>query len=307
MGLTYTRHTGSAWLPVEEGKVGNGLKTAFLLGALTGLLVALGYLIGGTSLAILALVFAGFMNFFAYWFSDKMALAMAGAKEVSEAEAPQLHAIVADVARRAGVPKPKVAIIQNESPNAFATGRNPQHAVVAATTGIMRILDERELRAVLGHEMGHVKNRDILTSSIAATIAGAISFIGQMLMWSTLMGGGRDREGGGNILFAFIASMFAGLAASLLQLALSRTREFAADKSGAEYTHDPLALASALEKIAGGVQMRPMQQTAGTQAVSSLYIMHPFRLEGGLSSLFSTHPPTEERIRRLRQMAGYQR
>jgi heat shock protein HtpX len=287
--------------------MGNGIKTVFLLGALTGLLVALGYIIGGPSMAVIALIFAGVMNFFAYWFSDKMALRMAGAREVSQADAPELYALVADVARRANVPMPKVAIIENESPNAFATGRNPDNAVVAVTTGIMRILNERELRAVLGHEIGHVKNRDILTSSIAATIAGAISFIGNMLMWSTIFTGGRDREGGANILFALLASIFSGIAATLLQMALSRTREFAADKSGAEYTHDPLALADALAKLHNGVQMRPMPQTAGTQAVSSLYIVHPFRMEGGLSSLFSTHPPAEERIRRLRQMAGYQR
>jgi heat shock protein HtpX len=168
----------------------------------------------------------------------------------------------------------------------------------------MRILDRRELRAVIGHEMGHVKNRDILTSSIAATIAGAISYIQTMLMWGSLLGGGRDREGG-NVMMAFLASIVAAFAAVLLQMALSRTREFAADRSGAEYTRDPEALASALAKLHNGVQVRPMPQTAGAEATSSLYIVHPFRAGGGLSNLFSTHPPVEERIRRLRKLAGY--
>ncbi len=282
----------------------NALKTTLLLGALTGLLVGLGYLIGGPNLALMALIFAGVMNFFAYWFSDRLALSMAGAREVSPQEEPRLHAIVADVARLAGVPKPRVFVVQNESPNAFATGRDPKHAVVAATTGIMRLLDERELRAVIGHEIGHVRNRDILTSSIAATIAGAISYLQTMLLWGAMFGGGRNREGG-NVMVAVLASVVAAFAAVLLQMAISRSREFAADRSGAEYTHDPESLASALAKLHNGVQTRPMAQTAGTQATSSLYIVHPFRAEGGLSSLFSTHPPIEERIRRLRRLAGY--
>ena len=283
----------------------SGLKTAILLGGLTGLLVGLGYMIGGSGMAIMALIFAGVMNFVAYWFSDKLALRMAGAKEVSSAEEPRLHAMVEEVAILAGVPKPKVFVIENESPNAFATGRNPEHAVVAVTTGIRRILTDRELRAVIGHEIGHVKNRDILTSSIAATIAGAISYIQTMLMWGSLLGGGdRDRNGGG-IILAFVASIVAAIAAGILQMAISRTREYAADKSGAEYTHDPESLATALAKLHNGVQMRPMEQKAGTEATSSLYIVHPFRGGGGLSTLFSTHPPVEERIKRLRRMAGY--
>jgi heat shock protein HtpX len=195
-----------------------------------------------------------------------------------------------------------VYIVQNESPNAFATGRNPQHAVVAVTTGIQRILTDRELRAVIGHEIGHVKNRDILIGTVAATIAGAISYIQTMLIWGSLFGGGRDRNGG---FMAIIAAMVAALAAAMLQMAVSRTREFQADKSGAEYVHDPESLASALAKLHNGVQVRPMPQSAGAEATSSLYIMYPFRMEGGLSSLFSTHPPVEERIKRLRQMAGY--
>lgn len=279
----------------------SALRTAILLGALSGLLVGLCYLIGGPGFAIIGLIFAGLMNFGMYWFSDKLALRMAGAKEVTPQEEPQLHALVEEVAMLAGVPKPKVFVVQNESPNAFATGRDPNHAVVAVTTGIQRILDRRELKAVIGHEMGHVKNRDILISTIAATVAGAISYIQTMLIWGSIFGG-RDRNGG---FFAIIAAVVAAIAAGMLQMAVSRTREFAADKSGAEYVGDPEALASALAKLHNGVQVRPMQQNAGAEATSSLYIVHPFRMEGGLSSLFATHPPVEERIRRLRQMAGY--
>jgi heat shock protein HtpX len=287
----------------------SALKTALLLGALTGLLVGLGYVLGGPSLALIALILAAVMNFGAYWFSDKLALSMAGAHEVTQAQEPRLHAIVEEVAQLAGVPKPRVYVVQNESPNAFATGRNPQHAVVAVTTGIQRILTDRELRAVIGHEIGHVKNRDILTSSIAATMAGAISYIQTMLMWGALFGGGfggNSRDRNGNVMMAFLASIVAAFAAVILQMALSRTREFAADKSGAEYVHDPEALASALSKLQTGVQMRPMAEKAGTKATASLYIVHPFSAAaGGFGNLFSTHPPVEDRIRRLRRMAGY--
>ena len=287
----------------------NALKTAILLGALTGLLVGLGYFIGistsigGPVMAFIALGVAGVMNFFAYWFSDKLALRMAGASEVSREQEPKLHAMVDEVAELAGVPKPKVFVIENESPNAFATGRNPQHAVVAVTTGIRRILTDRELRAVIGHEIGHVKNRDILTSSIAATIAGAISMIQTMVLWAAILGGGR--RGGYGIIIVFVASAVAAVAAGLLHMALSRTREYAADKSGAEYVRDPESLASALGKLHNGVQVRPMEQNARSEATSSLYIVHPFAGQSGLANLFSTHPPVEERIRRLRRMAGY--
>ena len=279
----------------------SALRTAILLGALSGLLIGLCYIIGGPGFAIFGLVLAGIFNFGAYWFSDKLALRMAGAKEVSSQDEPQLHALVEEVAILAGLPKPKVFVVQNESPNAFATGRDPKHAVVAVTTGIQRILDRRELKAVIGHEMGHVKNRDILISTIAATVAGAISYIQTMLIWGSIFGG-RDRNGG---FIAIIAAVVAALAAAMLQMAVSRTREFAADKSGAEYVGDPEALASALAKLHNGVQVRPMEQTAGAEATSSLYIVHPFRMQGGIGALFATHPPVEERIRRLRQMAGY--
>ncbi len=278
----------------------NFIKTTALLALLTGILVVIGGLVGGISGAILFLVLAGAMNFFAYWFSDKMALKMAGAHEVSEAEEPHLHAIVREVANLSGMPMPRVYVVQTDSPNAFATGRNPDHAVVAVTTGIRRILTDRELRGVLGHEMGHVKNRDILTSSIVATVAGAISMIAQVLMFSTMFGGrGRDQ----NPLLTLVAILIAPIAATMIQLGISRQREYAADKTGAQVTHDPEALADALEKLERGVASRPMQDTPAQEAVSALYIVKPFGAMGGMSGLFSTHPPLEERIRRLRNMA----
>jgi heat shock protein HtpX len=278
----------------------NFIKTTALLATLTAILVVIGGLVGGTGGALLFLILAGAMNFFAYWFSDKMALKMAGAKEVSEAEEPHLHAIVREVAQLSRMPMPRVYVVQNSSPNAFATGRNPEHAVVAVTTGIRSILTDRELRGVLGHEMGHVKNRDILTSSIVATVAGAISMIAQVLMFSQMFGGGRDENR--NPLLMLGAIIIAPIAASMIQLGISRQREYAADKSGAEVTADPEALASALEKLQRGVAMRPMAETPAQQSVSALYIVKPFSATGGMSNLFSTHPPLEERIRRLRAM-----
>ena len=278
----------------------NVLKTTVLLAALTGLLVAVGGLIGGTGGMIMFLVLAGAMNFFAYWFSDKMALRMAGAHEVTEAQEPHLYAMVREVAQLSKMPMPRVFVIQNESPNAFATGRNPEHAVVAVTTGIRRILTDRELRGVLGHEMGHVKNRDILTSSIVATIAGAISLIAQMLMFSSLFGG---RDENRNPLMTLVVILIAPLAATLIQLGISRQREYAADETGADVTGDPEALASALEKLQRGVAMRPMEETPVQEAVSALYIVKPFGGGQGMANLFSTHPPLEERIRRLRALA----
>lgn len=276
----------------------NTLKTTVLLASLTGLLVLVGQLVGGTSGALFFLIFAGIMNFVAYWFSDKFALAVAGAKEIDESQDPHLYSMVREVANLANMPMPRVYIIPSESPNAFATGRNPKNAAVAVTTGIRRLLTDRELRGVLGHEMGHVKNRDILTSSIVATIAGAIQMIAQVIMFSSLFGG-RDNR---NPLLMLVAVLIAPIAASLIQLGISRTREFAADHTGAEITHDPEALASALEKLQRGVQYAPMEPTPTQEAVSALYIVKPFAGEG-LANLFSTHPPIEERVRRLRNMA----
>jgi len=277
----------------------NLIKTTFLLATLTGLLVVIGGLIGGPTGLVIALVFAGVMNFVAYWFSDKFALKMAGAHEIKESDDPRLFAMVRDVAELSRMPMPRVFVVQTDSPNAFATGRNPQHAVVAVTTGIQRILTERELRAVLGHEMGHVKNRDILTSSIVATVAGAISMIAQMLMWSSILGGRRDNQ---NIFVTLGIALLAPIAASMIQMGISRQREFAADQTGAEVTRDPESLASALEKLQRGVQQRPMEETPAQESVSALYIVKPFAMNSGMSKLFSTHPPLEERIARLRAM-----
>ncbi len=276
----------------------NFLKTTLLLATLTGLLVAIGGLIGGVGGALVFLILAGIMNFFAYWFSDKFALRMAGAREITEREDPHLFAMVREVAELSRMPMPRVYVVDNPSPNAFATGRDPKHAVVAVTTGIRSLLTDRELRGVLGHEMGHVKNRDILTSSIVATVAGAISMIAQMLMWSSLLGGRRENQ---NPLIALAVMLIAPIAATLIQLGISRTREYAADKTGAEVTRDPEALASALAKLQRGVEYRPMEETPAQEAVSALYIVKPFA-GGGMSNLFSTHPPLEERIKRLREM-----
>jgi len=280
----------------------NTVKTAVLLAAITGLFLPLGFLLGGPTGIVVAFVFAGAMNFFAYWSSDKLALRMANAKEVTPEEAPQLHRVVEQVAALANEPKPRVYIIESATPNAFATGRNPQHAAVAATTGILNLLDERELRGVLGHELGHVKNRDILTSSIVATLAGAISMIAWMSLWFGGAFGSRDRNNPYGGLIALAAVLLAPIAATMIQLGISRAREYQADETGAHLTHDPEALASALEKLERGVQARPMEPSPMAQSTAHLYIVNPFR-GGGVSNLFSTHPPIEERIRRLHAMA----
>jgi heat shock protein HtpX len=274
----------------------NTLRTTILLAALAGLFVGIGFLLGGIPGMIIGLVIAGAMNFFAYWSSDKLALRMAGAHEVSVEDAPRLHASVQEIASLAGVPKPKVYVVQNDTPNAFATGRNPQHAAVAVTTGITRLLNERELRGVIAHEMAHVKNRDILTSAIVATLAGAIS----MLAWMSLFF--RNSRSSYGALIGLVAFLVAPLAAALIQAGISRTREFQADRTGAEFTHDPEALASALEKLQRGVETRPMEATPTAESTAHMYIVHPFRA-GGLANLFSTHPPVEDRARRLRDIA----
>ena len=274
----------------------NMLKTTVLLAALMGLFLVIGFLLGGIPGLIIALVLGAGMNFFAYWSSDKLALRMAKAREVSMQEQPKLHSIVEEVAAQAGMPKPKVYLIESDTPNAFATGRNPKNAAVAVTTGIMRLLSERELRAVMGHEMGHVKNRDILISSIVATIAGAISMVALI---SLFFRGSRSPYAGLVFLLAWVV---APLAAGVIRAAISRTREFQADITGAEVTHDPEALATALEKLHEGVRERPMEATPMAESTAHLYIVHPFKA-GGIANLFSTHPPMEERVRRLRDMA----
>ena len=283
----------------------NNIKTLFLLVALTALMIFMGNLIGGQQGMIVAFIMAMGMNFFSYWFSDKMVLRMYNAQEVEPAQAPELHQIVEELAREAGVPKPRVYIIPTESPNAFATGRNPEHAVVAVTQGILRLLTPTELKGVLGHEMGHVQHRDILIQTVAATLAGAIMIVANMAQWGAMSGvgssqDGEDRGGMGNLGLLVMAIM-APFAAMLIQMAISRSREYLADQAGARFSHSPESLASALEKLAYGVQAAPMQASPATEP---LFIVNPLT-GGGLMSLFSTHPPIEERIARLRAMRSY--
>jgi heat shock protein HtpX len=281
----------------------NTLKTTLLLAVMTGLLMLLGQWLGGTTGLVMGFVLAVAMNFGSYWFSDRIALSMAGAREVSEAEAPELHAMVARIARASGLPKPRVAIVEADAPNAFATGRNPAHGVVAVTTGIMRILDRRELEAVLTHELGHIRNRDILVSTVAATIAGAITMVAQMGQFALLFGGARhdDDEEGGSPFGGLLMLIVAPIAATIIQLAISRSREFGADRTGAEVGRDPEALASALEKLEAWSQRIPLNVNP---AASHLFIVKPLT---AFQSLFSTHPPTAERVARLREIARRQR
>ncbi|TMA93970.1 MAG: zinc metalloprotease HtpX [Deltaproteobacteria bacterium] len=284
----------------------NGFRTTILLAALTALVVWIGQMVGGPNGAVLALIIAGAMNFFSYWFSDKIVLKMYGAQEITANDDPELYGLVQDLTTRAGLPMPRVYIIPEETPNAFATGRNPEHAAVAVTQGIRRILNKRELAGVLGHELSHVKHRDILISSIAATLAGAISYLAYMAQWGMMFGGGRDREeggGGGNILSLLFMMIVAPLAAMLIQMAVSRSREYGADDGGAKVTGDPLALASALRKLHMGAQNIPLQVNDATaNATAHMFIVNPLT-GGGLANLFSTHPPMEERIARLEAMA----
>jgi heat shock protein HtpX len=279
----------------------NYMKTTILLAALTGLLVIIGQMVGGSHGALIALVLAGAMNFISYWFSDKIVLAMYRARAVSEAEAPVLYRIVKRLTERHGMPMPRVYIIPEESPNAFATGRNPEHAAVAATVGIVKLLSEEELEGVMAHELTHVYNRDTLISTIAATIAGAITFIANMLQWGAMFGGSsrEDNRGGGNMIAMLVLAIVAPLAAMVIQLAISRSREYAADDGGGRLCGQPLALAHALRKLQQRTEAIPM--SSGTPATASLFIVNPFR--GGMSRLFSTHPPMEERIHRLEQLA----
>ena len=279
----------------------NAIKTALLLGTLTGLLVWIGSLVGGEQGAIIAFGVALAMNFVSFWWSDKIVLAMHGAREVTPEQAPRLHAIVDRLAERAGLPKPRVYILDDPSPNAFATGRGPNHAAVAATTGILDMLTDRELEGVLAHELGHVRNRDILISTIAASLAGAISLLSYALSWG--FGGRRDsRDSGGlGVIAVLFAAIFAPFIAMLVQLAVSRSREYGADHSGALLSHDPEALASALQKISRGAQAVPLQ--SANEGTAAMFITNPF---GRVSALFSTHPPVEERIARLLEMAQHE-
>jgi heat shock protein HtpX len=280
----------------------NQIKTLILLATLTALLLFVGQALAGRGGFMIALMFAGVMNFAAYWWSDKIVLRMYGAQEIDQAQAPDLFALIRGLAQRAQMPMPRVYVIPEETPNAFATGRNPQNAAVAVTEGIMRLLDRDELAAVLSHELGHVQNRDTLIMTVAATLAGALSHLANMAMWGAMLGGGssRDEEGSSNPLAGLLGIVLAPLAATLIQMAISRSREFAADEHGARLSGDPLALASALRKIEAWSQRIPM--TAGSPATAHLFIINPFS-GGGLVRLFSTHPPTEERIARLQAMA----
>ena len=284
--------------------MGNTLKTTFLLAVLTILFVLVGKAIGGQSGMVIAFGLAIVMNVGSYWFSDKIVLRMYRAREVTEAEAPQLHGTVRRLATAAGVPMPKVCIIPEESPNAFATGRNPAHAVVAVTEGIVRILSPEELEGVLAHEMAHVKNRDILIGTVAATLAGAIMMMAHMARFAAIFGGGSrdDREGGGG-LELLVMAILAPLGAMLVQMAVSRSREYLADETGARFCGRPEALARALEKIAGWSRQVPMRASPAT---AHMFILSPLS-GGGLMSLFSTHPPVEKRIERLLALRGISR
>ena len=276
----------------------NTMKTGMLMAALTALFMLGGQAMAGQQGMIIALVMALGLNFFAYWNSDKMALKMNKAREVSQAEAPDLHQLVANLAHRAGLPMPKVCIIDNPTPNAFATGRNPDHAAVAVTTGLMQALNREELEGVVAHELAHIQNRDILISSIAAVMAGAISYLATMAQWGMMFGGGRDSEGRGNILVTIVMMMVAPMAASLIQMAISRSREYVADANGAEICGNPRALASALHKLSGQNERLPMDINP---ASAQMYIVNP--LSGSsMAKLFSTHPPMEERVSRLMAM-----
>lgn len=275
----------------------NYFKTALLLGLMTGLILVVGQLIGGRSGMLMALIVAGAMNFFSYWFSDKIVLKMYRGREVSEAEAPRFHAIVDRLIQRAGLPKPKLYLIPDSSPNAFATGRNPSHAAVAATQGIFDLMNDEELEGVIAHELGHVRNRDILISSVAATIAGAIAFLASIARWGAIFGGfgGRDERGGGNIFALLATAIVAPIAAMIVQMAISRSREFGADATGAKLAGQPYGLANALQKLDGYSKRIPMRATPAT---AHMFIVTPFT-GSALMRLFSTHPPIEERVRRL--------
>ena len=289
-----------------DNQMFENIKTLLLLSVLTGLLIAIGYfigslfgvgLLGASGFFLLAVI----MNFGSYFFSDKIVLKMYGAKEVSEHEAPELHSIVSELAQNAGIPKPKVAIVENSTPNAFATGRNPKNAVVAVTTGILSLLSRDELEGVIAHELGHVKNRDILLSSIAATIGGAIVMIANYAGFFAFFGGGNDSE---DIIGIIAMSILAPIAAMIVQLAVSRTREYKADESGAKISGKPWALADALRKLQMGTSARPMNNA--NPSTAHMFIVNPF---GGKSktllNLFSTHPPINERIKRLEELRSY--
>jgi len=283
--------------------MGSRLRTTLLLGLLTGLIIWIGGLVGGSQGMTVAFMLAVIMNMGSYWFSDKIVLAMYGAQPLDEQQAPELFRILRELTSEAGLPMPRVYLIPQEAPNAFATGRNPEHAAVAVTEGLWRMLTTDEIRGVLAHELSHVRNRDILVSSIAATLAGAVMILANMARWGAIFGGFRgnnEDEGGGGALGFLVAAIVAPVAAMLIQLAISRSREYLADETGAQISHNPESLARALEKLAMASNRLPMDANPST---AHLFIVNP--LSGkSLANLFSTHPPIEERIRRLRSMEG---
>lgn len=281
----------------------NTLKTTFFLAVLSVLFIFIGSVVGGQNGATMALIMAGVMNIGAYWFSDKIVLAMYRARQITEKEAPELFSVVRELTMRASLPMPKVYIMENPAPNAFATGRNPEHSAVAVTTGILSLLSRDELAGVVAHELAHIKNRDILISTVAATIAGAISYISHMASWGLMFGGGRrdseDRNPFGSVI-AIAVMILAPIAAMLIQMAISRSREYRADESGAAICGNPLSLAGALKKLHAGTRRIPMEANPAT---AHMFIVSPLT-GGGMLSLFSTHPPIEERIARLEAIAG---
>ncbi len=280
----------------------NRLKTLVLLATLTALFLWVGQALGGQFGFVLALVLAGLMNFVAYWFSDSIVLRMHGAVQLEPAKSPALYAMVRELAVRANLPMPRIYVIPEQAPNAFATGRTPQRGVVAVTEGLLRLLDRDEVAGVIAHELGHIKNRDTLIMSVAATIAGALSMLANAAMWGSVFGhASDDEEQGGHPLTGLLGVMVAPLAATLIQMAISRSREFSADEAAARSTGNPLALASALKQIEALSQRLPMH--AGSPATAHLFIQNPFAGGGGLLKLFSTHPSTEARVERLEAMA----
>ncbi|MBZ2173556.1 zinc metalloprotease HtpX [Nitratidesulfovibrio sp. SRB-5] len=279
------------------------IKTAMLLALLSGIIIVLGGAMGGKTGIMIALILALVMNVGSYWYSDKIVLSMYGAQEVSPQDAPMLHAMVEELAAHAGIPKPRVCVIPEDAPNAFATGRDPAHGVVAVTHGIMRILSPEELKGVLAHEIGHIANRDILVQTVAGVLASVIVSVANMMQWAAIFGFGRsdDEEGGTSPLVAILMAIVAPIAASLIQFAISRSREYLADETGARLAGNPLYLAGALAKLQAWSQKVPMQH--GSQATAHMFIVNPFS-GASMASLFSTHPPMEERIARLQAMAA---